>query len=60
MFALFGERTEPPVDLAPTLDGLERFHARLFLRRYITWSARRRPCAAMSGAAVLYREVCAS
>jgi hypothetical protein len=30
MFTPFGERTEPPLELAPSLDGLERFLARLF------------------------------
>ena len=36
MFTPFGERTEPPLDLAPTLDDSERFLARLFLHRHIT------------------------
>jgi hypothetical protein len=51
MFTPFGDRTEPPPEFGPSLDGLERFLARLFLRRYITWCARRRRIAAMQGAA---------
>ena len=60
MFTPFCERTEPPPDLAPAIDATERFLLRLFLRRYITWCARRRRFAAMQGAARLFREVCAS
>ena len=56
----FRARTDSPFELAPSLDRLERFPARLFPRRYITWCARRQRFAAMTGAAVLYREVCAS
>jgi hypothetical protein len=59
MFTPFGERTELQPELVPTLDGLERFLARLFLRRYITWCARRRRFTQMQGAARLLREVCA-
>jgi len=42
------------------IDATERFPGRLFLRRYVTWCARRRQFAAMEGAARLYREVRAS
>ena len=31
MFTPFGERMEPPLEVAPSLDGLERFLARLLL-----------------------------
>ena len=58
MFTPFGERTEPPLKLSPTLDEAERFLAQVFLRRYITWCARSRRFAQMQGAAQLYREIC--
>ena len=50
---------EPP-DEDPAIDAAERFLPRLFLRRYVTWCAGRQRFAAMTGAAVLYSEVCAS
>jgi hypothetical protein len=53
----FGERTEPRLELAPSLDELERFLARLFLRRHITWCARRRRFAQMQGAARLSADI---
>lgn len=46
-------------ELAPSVDAAERFLLCLFLRRYVTWCARRRRFAAMQGAARLHREVCA-
>jgi hypothetical protein len=50
-------RLEDPTefaDVAAALDPIERFLALVFLRRYVTWCARRRLFAAMEGAAVLY------
>ena len=44
---------EPPDEDSAKLDGLERFLVLLFLRRYVTWRARRRRFAAMQGAACL-------
>ena len=40
-------------ELQPALDALEAFLVRLFLRRYVTYCARRRRFAAMNGAARL-------
>ncbi len=60
MFTPFGERTDLPLEMTPSLDADERFLARLFLHRYVTWCARRRRFAQMQGAARLHREVCAS
>ena len=57
MFAPFCERTKPPLDLAPALDELERFLARLFLGRYVTWCARRGRFAQMQGAALLREQI---
>jgi hypothetical protein len=51
---------EPPDEDPATLDGLERFLLLVFLRRYITYCARRRLFAAMNGAARLFRELSAS
>jgi hypothetical protein len=51
---------QPHLQMPPRIDATERFFLRLFLRRYITWCARRRRFVAMTGAAVLYREICAS
>ena len=53
---------EPPVDDPPgedpaELDGLERFLLLVFLRRYVTYCARRRRFAAMNGAARLFAEL---
>ena len=48
---------EPEPDMSPTLDAGERFVAAVFLRRYVTWCARRRRYAQMQGAAALYREL---
>ena len=41
----------------PSADALEVFLMRLFLRRYVTYCARRRRFAAINGAARLYREI---
>ncbi len=43
-------------EIAPSIDALEGFLVRVFLRRYVTYCARRRRFAAMNGAARLYRE----
>jgi hypothetical protein len=43
----------------PIEDQLERFLVLLFLRRYVTYCARRRRFAAMTGAAVLFRQLSA-
>ena len=43
--------------MPPAIDATERFLLRLFLRRYITWCARRRRFAAMNGAARLFEQV---
>jgi hypothetical protein len=51
---------QPHLAMPPAIDGTERFLLRLFLRRYITWCARRRRFAQMQGAARLVREDCAS
>jgi hypothetical protein len=51
---------QPLLAMMPAIDATERFLLRLFLRRCITWCVRRREFAAMNGAAVLYRAVCAS
>jgi len=51
---------QPHLAMPPAIDATERFLLSVFLRRYITWCARRRRFAAMQGAARLFREVCAS
>jgi hypothetical protein len=48
---------EPPVEAPATLDGLERFLLIVFLRRYVTYCARRRRFAAMNGATRLFAEL---
>ena len=48
---------ERPPELQPTIDRLEVFLVRLFLRRYVTYCARRRRFGAMNGAARLYAEL---
>ena len=50
---------ERPPELQPTLDALEVFLVQLFLRRYVTYCARRRRFAAMNGTARLYAEASA-
>ncbi len=51
---------EPPDEDPATLDSLERFLLLVFLRRYVTYCARRRRFAAMNGAARLFAGVSAS
>jgi hypothetical protein len=51
---------QPHLAMPPRIDATERFLLRVFLRRYITWCARRQRFAQMQGAARLYREGCAS
>src|SRR4030095_16540399 len=48
---------ERPPELQPVMDALEAFLVRAFLRRYITYCARRGKYAAMHGAARLFAEV---
>ena len=45
---------EPQPDMAPALDAGERFLARVFLRRYVTWCARTRRHDCVAGARDLY------
>jgi len=45
------------VERYPGLDGVERFLVLVFLRRYVTYCARRRRFAQMQGAAGLYRNL---
>jgi|SRR6516162_8532981 hypothetical protein len=47
---------QPHLAMPPAIDATERFLLRLFLRRYVTWCARRRRFAAMQGAARLFAE----
>jgi hypothetical protein len=49
----------PHLAKPPAIDVLEAFLLRVFLRRYITYCARRRRFAAMNGAARLFAEVTA-
>ena len=56
----FSERSpelQPHLATPPAIDAAEAFLVRLFLRRYVTYCARRRRFAAMSGAARLFAEV---
>ena|SRR5437762_2980872 len=48
---------EPPPLEPPTLNETERFLVIVFLRRYVTYCARRRRFAQMNGAAKLFRKV---
>ncbi|HSU90669.1 MAG TPA: hypothetical protein VLI44_04420 [Sporolactobacillaceae bacterium] len=50
---------QPHLAMPPRIDATESYLLGVFLRRYITWCARRRRFAQMQGAARLYREVCA-
>ena len=50
-------RLNAPVDRAPSLDACERFLALVFLRRYVTYCARRRWFAQMHGAGILARSL---
>lgn len=47
----------PHLDRPPAIDAVERFLAALFLRRYVTYCARRGRFAQMQGAARLRREL---
>jgi len=51
---------QPHLAMPPQIDATERFLLRLFLRRYITWCARRRRFAQMQGAARLIGDIAAS
>ncbi len=50
----------PHLAKPPAIDALEAFLLRVFLRRYVTYCARRRRFAAMNGAARLFAEVTAT
>jgi hypothetical protein len=50
----------PHLERPPAIDTVERFLVALFLRRYVTYCARRGRLAQMQGAARLRREVMAS
>ena len=52
-----GAIEEPPVQTLPSLDKIERFLVLVFLRRYVTYCARRHRFAQMNGAARLFAEV---
>ena len=55
-----GPTPDPPVEEPPPVeDQLERFLVLLFLRRYVTYCARRRRFAAMNGALQLFRQLTA-
>ena len=49
--------SERPPELQPTIDAAEAFLLTVFLRRYVTYCARRGRIAAMNGAARLYVEI---
>ena len=49
--------TERSPELQPAIDAIEAFLVQLFLRRYVTYCARRRRFAAMNGAAQLLATV---
>jgi hypothetical protein len=48
---------EPQPDVQPVIDACERFLLAVFLRRLVTYNARRRRFAEMEGAALLYRQM---
>ena len=48
---------EPAPEMAPEIDERERWLARVFLRRYVTWCARAGHQDRAEAAAVLYRRV---
>jgi hypothetical protein len=60
MDAELRRHSERPPELQPAIDAAESFLLSVFLRRYVTYCARRRRFAAMNGAAQLYAEVSAS
>jgi hypothetical protein len=49
--------SERPPELQPAIDAVEAFLLAVFLRRYVTYCARRGRYAAMNGAARLFREL---
>ena len=55
-FTPFKEKVKQPLDVAPVLDERERFLAQVFLRRHVTWCARRGRSAQMEGAARLFAD----
>ena len=48
---------QPQLAMPPEIDAAERFLVRLFLRRYVTWCARRQRFAQMQGAARLHEQI---
>jgi hypothetical protein len=50
---------QPHLAMLPAIDATERLLVQLFLRRYVTWCARRQRFAQMQGAARLFRDVSA-
>ena len=52
--------SERPPELQPAIDAVEAFLLAVFLRRYVTYCARRGRFAAMNGAARLHTEIGAS
>jgi hypothetical protein len=55
--AALRHHNERPPDLQPVIDAAESFLLAVFLRRYVTYCARRGRFAAMNGAARLLREL---
>jgi hypothetical protein len=53
----YSERPPELLTTPPAIDGLERLLLRAFLRRYVTYCARRRRFAAMNEAARLFAQV---
>jgi hypothetical protein len=49
----------PHLEQPPAIDAFERFLVALFLRRYVTYCARRRRFSQMQSAAALHREIVA-
>ena len=49
--------SERPPELQPAIDAAEAFLLAVFLRRYVTYCARRHRFAAMHGAVALFREL---
>jgi len=49
---------QPHLQRPPAIDSVEAFLAELFLRRYVTYWARRRRYAQMNGAARLLKTLC--
>ena len=49
--------SERPPELEPPIDAAETFLLAVFLRRYVTYCARRRRFAAMNGAARLFAQI---